>query len=75
MDGIRVTEVLKYDILDGDPTICQVEVTAGASVTTRIVNVRHGMGALVADVTAERTQDASRLVRAQAMVDKQIAEA
>ena len=75
MDGVRVVEVLEYDTADGDPTICQVEVTAGASVSTRTVNVRHDMGSLVADMTAESINDASRLARAQEMVDAQISEA
>jgi len=75
VDGVVVTEVLAYDLLDGDPTICQVVVTAGASVSMHTVNIRHGMGALVADVKETSTQDASRLVRAQEIVDAQIAEA
>ena len=75
MDGVRVVEVLEYDTANGDPTICQVEVTAGASVSMYIVNVRHGMGGLVADAIAKSTQDASRLARAQEMIDAQILEA
>ena len=74
MDGILVVKVLEYDTADGDPTICQVEITAGASVSTRTVNVRHGMGSLVADTEAKSTQDVSRLARAQEMVDVQVAE-
>ena len=75
MDGVRVVEVLEYDTADGDPTICQVEITAGTSVSTRTVNIRHDMDALVADVTTKSIHAASRLARAQEIVDAQVSEA